>query len=190
LLTFDDAYADIAQYALPILEKYGFKGAVFVITGQTGASTAWEGLPLMTLEQIQHWASRGIEIGAHSRTHPNLTAVSDDVVADEVAGSKEDLMKAGIKPLSFAYPYGHFDERIRKSLEGVFPLGFTCKEGLNDLRTDPLLLRRTMVQPGDTIFDIELRAALGWSPLNRVRSWLRIRSRFLKTLRHMRLLPH
>jgi GT2 family glycosyltransferase/peptidoglycan/xylan/chitin deacetylase (PgdA/CDA1 family) len=187
LLTFDDAYADITKHALPVLERYSFRSAVFVISG---GLNAWDGLPLMTLEQIQHWATRGVEIGAHTRAHPDLTTVPNDVTADEVRGSKEDLMEAGLRPLSFAYPYGCFDDRVRKSVDGVFPLAFTCEEGLNDLRTDPLLLRRTMVQPGDTILDIELRAALGWSPLNSVRSWLRLRSRFLKVLRQVRLLPH
>jgi peptidoglycan/xylan/chitin deacetylase (PgdA/CDA1 family) len=143
----------------------------------------------MTKDQIRHWAERGVEIGGHSRTHPDLTAVPDDVVAEEVAGSKKDLVEAGVAPISFAYPYGNVDDRVRKAVDGVFPLAFTCEEGLNDLRTDPLLLKRTMVKPGDTIFDIELRAALGWSPLNSVRSRLRIRSRFWKVLRHMRLLP-
>jgi peptidoglycan/xylan/chitin deacetylase (PgdA/CDA1 family) len=192
LFTFDDAYADIAKHALPVLERYGFRSAVFVISGRVGASNAWDGLPLMimTMEQIRHWATRGVEIGGHSRTHPYLTAVPDDVLSDEVAGSKQDLVEAGLSPLSFAYPYGCFDDRVRKSVDGVFRLAFTCEEGLNDLRTDPLLLRRTMVQPDDSIFDIELRATLGWSPLNSVRSRLRIRSRFLRVLRHMRLLPH
>jgi GT2 family glycosyltransferase/peptidoglycan/xylan/chitin deacetylase (PgdA/CDA1 family) len=190
LLTFDDAYADISKHALPVLERYGFRSAVFVISGQVGGVNTWDGLPVMTMRQIRHWAARGVEIGGHSRTHPDLTGISDDAVASEIAGSKEDLADAGLRPLSFAYPYGCFDDRVRKSVDGIFPLAFTCEEGLNDLRTDPLLLRRTMVQPGDTILDIELRAALGRSPLNSLRSRLRIRSRLVKALRHMRLLHH
>lgn len=190
LMTFDDAYADITEHALPVLERYGARSAVFVISGRMGGLNAWDALPVMSIEQIRYRAARGVEIGGHSRTHPDLTAVPDDVVAAEVTGSKEDLMEAGLRPLSFAYPYGCFDDRVRKSVEGVFPLAFTCEEGLNDLRTDPLSLRRTMVQPGDTIFDIELRAALGRSPLFSIRSVLCVRSRFSKVMRHLRLLRH
>jgi peptidoglycan/xylan/chitin deacetylase (PgdA/CDA1 family) len=54
LLTFDNAYADIAEHALPDLYECGLHGVVFVITGQLGGSTVWEGLRLMTMEQIQH----------------------------------------------------------------------------------------------------------------------------------------
>jgi glycosyltransferase involved in cell wall biosynthesis/peptidoglycan/xylan/chitin deacetylase (PgdA/CDA1 family) len=188
LFSFDDAYADLTKYAFPVLEQYGFQSAVFVISGQVGGRTSWDGLPLMTIEQIRHWAVRRVEIGAHTRTHPDLTAIPDEAVYEEVRGSKEDLMKAGLMPLSFAYPYGLFDDRIRALVNGVFPLAFTCEEGLNDLGTDPLSLKRTMVQRGDTLLDIELRAAFGRSALNWIRSRLRLRSRFVTVLRH--LLPY
>jgi len=188
MFTFDDAYADCATYAFPVLEQYGFPSAVFVISGHVGGSTSWDGLPMMTMDQIHFWDAHGVEIGAHTRTHPDLTAASDQEVTDEVTGSKEDLMKAGLRPVSFAYPYGSFDERVRKSVQGVFLLAFTCEEGLNDLRTDPLLLKRTMVQPGDTLLDIEFRAAFGANPLDRVRSRIRLRSRLASVLRHLGLL--
>ncbi len=185
LFTFDDAYADIATHAFPFLDS----SVVFAITKKTGDVTSWDGLPLMTMEQLQYWSGRGVEIGAHSRTHPDLTTVADGAIDGEVSGSRDDLIDAGLTPVSFAYPYGYFDARVRRSVEGAFPLAFTCEEGLNDLCTDRLLLRRTMVSPGDTLIDIELRAALGRSPLNALRSTLRLRSRFKTVLRTFRLLP-
>ena len=186
LLCFDDAYADIGVHALPVLEQYGFQSAIFVITKLLGGLNAWEGLPTMSVEQIKYWTARGMEIGAHSRTHPELTAISGDLLVGEVAGSKEDLLEAALDPVSFAYPFGCYDDRVRRCVEGIFPLAFTCDEGLNHLRTDPLLLRRTMVQPGDTLLDIELRVAFGWSPLNRSRAFFRLRSRLWSLLRRVR----
>jgi peptidoglycan/xylan/chitin deacetylase (PgdA/CDA1 family) len=188
LFTFDDAYADCATFAFPVLERFGFRSAIFVISGQVGGTTPWDGLSMMTMEQIRYWNTHGVEIGAHTRTHPDLTAASEEAVADEVAGSKEDLIKAGLSPLSFAYPYGSLDQRVQKSVERVFSLAFTCEEGLNDLRTDPLLLKRTMVQPSDTLLDIEFRARFGKDPLDWVRSRVRLRSRLSSLLRRLRLL--
>jgi len=190
IFTFDDAYADCATYAFPVLESFGFPSVVYVITSRVGTSTSWDGLPLMNVEQIQYWDTHGVEIGAHTRTHPDLTAASEREAADEIAGSKEDLMKAGITPVSFAYPYGCFDERVRESVQGVFPLAFTCEEGVNNLQTDPLLLRRTMVHPGDTLLDIEFRAAIGKSPLDWLRSRVRLRTRLKSVLRRLGLLAH
>ena len=57
LLTFHKAYAviyaEIAEHALAILYEW-LHGVVFVITGQPGGSTVWEGLRLMAMEQIQN----------------------------------------------------------------------------------------------------------------------------------------
>jgi len=187
MFTFDDAYSDCATYAFPVLQRFGFQSVVFVISGQVGGSTLWDGLPLMTIEQIRYWATHGVEVGAHTRTHPDLITASDHEALDEIAGSIEDLVKAGLRPLSFAYPYGCFDERVKRSVQGVFPLAFTCEEGLNNLQTDPLLLKRTMVQSGDTLLDIEFRAAFGKNPLDWLRSRVRLRTRLKKVLHYLGL---
>lgn len=164
LVTFDDGYADVAKYALPVLSHFGFGAVIFVLTDRL----FWHDLPVMTIEDIQYWAARGIEIGAHTRTHPDLTAVTADALQRELMGSKMDLAEAGVMPVSFAYPYGCYDERVRSAVAENFQIAFTCDKGVNDLRTDPMLMRRTIINPGDTLFDILFRLRFGWSP----RSWL------------------
>ncbi|MGA9427849.1 MAG: glycosyltransferase, partial [Terracidiphilus sp.] len=42
MITFDDGYADIAQYALPILRRYGFGATVFIVTARTGGTNTWD----------------------------------------------------------------------------------------------------------------------------------------------------
>jgi peptidoglycan/xylan/chitin deacetylase (PgdA/CDA1 family) len=185
MFTFDEAYADIPRYALPVLERFGFQSAAFVISRQTD----WCGLRLMTMEQIRDCAKRGVEFGAHTRTHPDLTAVPAKMLADEIQGSKQDLVKAGLNPVSFAYPHGCYNDRVRASVSGIFPIAFTIEEGLNDSSSDPLLLKRTTVWPNDMLIDIEFRAALGRSPLDWLRSRIRLRSRLFWALRQLKLLP-
>lgn len=190
MFTFDDAYADIATNALPVLEKFGFNAVIYAITNRLGDSFAWDGMPVMTQEQLLYWASRGFEIGAHTRTHPDLTSLADNALAEEVRGSKSDLVQAGLELWSFAYPYGNYDRRVRDSLEGIFPIAVTCEQGINDANTDLLQIRRTMVQPRDTLLDIEFRAAIGRSPLDPLRARVRLRSRLRNLLRRARLLPN
>jgi peptidoglycan/xylan/chitin deacetylase (PgdA/CDA1 family) len=189
MFTFDDAYADLATNALPVLEKFGFNAAIYVITEKLDTSFDWDGMQAMTEEQLRYWESRGFEIGAHTRTHPDLSSLSDRAVLEEARGSKDDLVHAGLDVCSFAYPYGHYDMRVRDVLEGTFPIAVTCEEGMNDAETDILQIRRTMVQPCDTVLDIEFRATLGRSPLNTLRSVVRLRSRIRYLLRRLRLLP-
>jgi peptidoglycan/xylan/chitin deacetylase (PgdA/CDA1 family) len=183
MFTFDDAYADLAVNALPILERFGFNGAVYAITKKLGNSLAWDGMPVMTREQLLHWASRGFEIGAHTQTHPDLMSLPDPAIIEEVRGSKSDLVEAGLELSSFAYPYGNYDGRVRDLLEGIFPIALTCEEGINDADTDLLQIKRTMVHPGDTLLDIEFKVAFGRSPLDKWRERIRFRSRIRDFLR-------
>lgn len=182
LLTFDDAYAGVANYALPILKRYGFTATVFVVTDQIGGTNAWdekEGsstLHCMTAEQIRQWAAQNIEFAAHTRTHTDLRPLSAAVLANELEGSAQELASLlGTPVQSFAYPYGYYSEPVKRSVEKVFSLAFTCDEGLNVLGTDPHLLRRTMVRPNDTLIDLGFYVTRGSTPLNRLRD---LRRRF------------
>jgi GT2 family glycosyltransferase/peptidoglycan/xylan/chitin deacetylase (PgdA/CDA1 family) len=192
LLTFDDGYADLADFALPLLERHGFGGAVFVVTGEVGGTNRWDEergagtLRLMTADQIREWSTRGIEFGAHGRCHSNLTGLSDADLALELSGCASDLADlVGKPPAAFAYPYGYHDERVTERVRQIFDLAFTCCEGMNDLRTDPHALQRTMVLPGDLRQDFAFRVRLGWSPLERLRARLRPRTRLATTVKRL-----
>jgi peptidoglycan/xylan/chitin deacetylase (PgdA/CDA1 family)/glycosyltransferase involved in cell wall biosynthesis len=184
LLTFDDGYADLADFALPVLERHGFGAAVFVVTAEVGGTNRWDEAQgagthrLMSADQIRDWSARGIEFGAHGRSHANLTELADSDLVSELTGSANDLADlTGKAPVAFAYPYGSSDERVTERARQAFDLAFTCDEGMNDLRSDPHALRRTMVQPSDSWLDFAFRVRLGWSPLERLRARLRLRTR-------------
>jgi peptidoglycan/xylan/chitin deacetylase (PgdA/CDA1 family) len=188
LFTFDDAYADLVEHALPVLRRYGFGAAVYVVTGHLGGTNAWDEargfspLPLMTADQIRDWAAQGIEFGAHSRTHVDLTTLTPSSLREEVVGSGKDLESIlGSRVASFAYPYGFHNQAVDDCVRAVFDLAFIVDpkvEGINFLGTDPHLLRRTLVPATDSVVDIECRARWGYSPIERLRNRLRLRSRF------------
>jgi peptidoglycan/xylan/chitin deacetylase (PgdA/CDA1 family)/glycosyltransferase involved in cell wall biosynthesis len=190
LLTFDDAYVDLADYALPLLKRYGFGGTVFVVSGQIGGTNAWDeahswgGHRLLNAEQIRYWSCHGVEFGAHSRTHPELPGIPPSLAQDEISGSANDLKALLGTPVgSFAYPYGEYNSFVYQQVAREFPVAFTTEEGLNTLSTDPHVLRRTMVQRGDTKLDFLLRIRYGYSPLMRLRAKLLLRTRVKRMLR-------
>jgi glycosyltransferase involved in cell wall biosynthesis/peptidoglycan/xylan/chitin deacetylase (PgdA/CDA1 family) len=171
LITFDDGYADTAEYAFPVLRRHGFAGTAYVVTRCIGGTNQWdkdrglESLALMTAEQIRRWDAQGIEFGAHGRTHPDLATVSAAKLDDEVNGSRNDLEDLlGKRPVSFAYPHGSYNEKVRECVQGAFALAFTGYGGVNYLRTAPGLLARMMVRPGDSLADLAVRVRLGCSP--------------------------
>jgi glycosyltransferase involved in cell wall biosynthesis/peptidoglycan/xylan/chitin deacetylase (PgdA/CDA1 family) len=182
LLTFDDGYADLAEFAFPVLRRYGFKAEVFVVTGRLGGTNTWDEaggydtLRLLTAEQIRFWANQGIEFGSHGRTHADLTTLSPQELAAEVVGSRDDLAALLRAPVeSFSYPYGHHNPAVVECVRGAFDLAFLVdrnKIGLNHLLTDPHLLLRNTVRPDDSWRALWCRTRLGYDPFLNLRTRL------------------
>jgi peptidoglycan/xylan/chitin deacetylase (PgdA/CDA1 family) len=185
IITFDDGYADLSEYALPVLAENRFGATVFVVTDLLGKEDAWlraEGKApqrLMTAEQVRDWADRGFEMGAHSRSHADLTRVSRKEATAEVSGSRrrlEEIVSAKVR--CFAYPYGFYNSSVLEIVRHEFEAAFTVEFGRNDRQSDPHRLRRTMVAPTDGPTAILWRAARGDYPIQRARAKLaRIRDR-------------
>jgi glycosyltransferase involved in cell wall biosynthesis/peptidoglycan/xylan/chitin deacetylase (PgdA/CDA1 family) len=180
LLTFDDAYADLHDHAFPALAAKGYGATLFAPSELLGKENHWDEALQAGSHTVSHrlldstavvaWHRQGVEVGAHSRTHARLPTLSSRDLAVEVDGSKRDLERLlGASVTTFAYPFGAADERVRDATASVFDTAFTIDEGLNTLATDPLMLRRSVVQPSDTPLDLLFRLWLGWSPLHRLR---------------------
>ena len=131
-LTFDDAYTDFHSVALPLLTRYGMTATLFVPTGHVGRRSGWmrhegEGeRAILSWAALAEIAGCGIEIGTHSHTHPELDRVGDREILGEVRGPKalvEDRL--GVAVRSFAYPYGHYDRRVRDAV-GAAGYGGAC----------------------------------------------------------------
>jgi GT2 family glycosyltransferase/peptidoglycan/xylan/chitin deacetylase (PgdA/CDA1 family) len=185
LITFDDAYAEIGEHALPVLRGHGFGALVFVVSGMLGASNQWDPpaagqeLPrLMDADEIRRWADGGVEFGAHGRTHRDLTGLPPDELSQEVRGSRDDLESLLARPVTcFAYPFDLHDAPAEELVAGTYELAFTAQPGLNGIATPGHLHRRTSPSPGDTPVDTEWRALTGAPLFPRARMALRIRSR-------------
>lgn len=129
VLTFDDAYADFVSAAFPVLQNYGFGATLFVPTGLIGAAAEWDRefgdpAPLMSWAELDGLVSAGVEIGAHTMSHPRLTRLVDDAeIIREISGSRNELMtRYGQPTSSFAYPFGDYDARVEQATKDA---GFT-----------------------------------------------------------------
>jgi peptidoglycan/xylan/chitin deacetylase (PgdA/CDA1 family) len=192
LITFDDGYADLTEYALPVLCRFGFSAVVFIVTGLVGGTNLWDEAQgfgthrLMTAEQIRKWAARGIEFGAHSRTHADLTTLPPVELVEEVVGSASELAQlVGTRVWSFAYPYGSFNAGVYECVKGVFDLAFCADDtmgGFNYVFTDPHLQRRNEVQPRDSLMDLWWDVRWGYNPIKQVRVRVRFRSRLKRVV--------
>lgn len=127
VVTFDDAYSSVMELALPILERLGLVGTVFVPTNFAagGQRASWMGvdmyldgphageLEVMSWQELGELAELGWEIGSHTRSHPHLTRLDDQTLVEELVGSREDCERAlGMPCPSIAFPYGDTDARV------------------------------------------------------------------------------
>lgn len=118
-ITFDDGYKNNLVNAVPILLKYGFSATCYLVQGRIGEYNVWDikkNLPkisLMSSNEIFEWIGAGMDIGAHSLTHPNLTKIDKQTASIEIEKCKINLENEfNIKLEDFCYPYGCFDEDI------------------------------------------------------------------------------
>jgi len=113
VITFDDGWLSQYEHALPVLEQMHFPATFFVITLQVGRGSMYMGVD--DLKELQRV---GMTIASHSRTHPNLTRVSDAQLHEEVLGSRQDLQRMlGAAPDLFAYPYGAWNKRVAAAVQ-------------------------------------------------------------------------
>lgn len=113
-ITFDDGYASVVEHAAPVLHDLGLRPTIFCVAGHVGGESNWPTqaswaprLRLAHPEALRELAAEGWEIGAHGVGHAPLSAVDDDGALREVVESQRILDElTGVRPTSFAWPYG------------------------------------------------------------------------------------
>ncbi|HEX2605340.1 MAG TPA: polysaccharide deacetylase family protein [Oxalicibacterium sp.] len=162
VLTFDDAYENFYEYALPHLRAHGFPATVYAISRMLGKNADWlasdghHAAPLMNAARLRELRQYGIEIGSHSSSHVRLGGLSVARVREEIVRSKmelEDALGSGID--HFCYPYGSHD---RQAMEIVAEAGYqsatTCERAPASHDNDLLALPRKAVAWGDSLLGV------------------------------------
>ncbi|MCX6809720.1 MAG: polysaccharide deacetylase family protein [Candidatus Berkelbacteria bacterium] len=148
VLTFDDGYDDNSTVAEPILQKYGFHGTFFIITGKVGMAE------YMSEDQIKDLAKAGNEIGSHTVHHIDLSTVQGTTLNNEIKDSKTYLEKlTGLTVETFCYPSGKFsDEAKADLLRDGYKIAVTTEASKGVFSTGDLFeIPRYRVNPGSSL---------------------------------------
>ena len=145
VLTFDDGYRSVYEHAFPLLAELGLTATVFVATGDGGGERppSLAGREMLSWRELDEMARHGVAIGAHTRTHPDLTTLPRAAARAEMADSRRILEdRLGVAVRSFAYPFGRFDARCRELASELFDCACTDRLGRVGPRSDPYALPR------------------------------------------------
>jgi len=152
-ITFDDGYLDTLEAALPILKRNGFTATCYAVSGAMGKHNYWDAdvlgdnKPLMSASQIRQWVDAGMEIGAHSQTHPFLTKCTDNELHSELTEGKnelEDVIEGEVN--QFCYPSGIYNDRVVAAVKKAgYIAATTTQRGRANPGSDLFTLPRVQV---------------------------------------------
>lgn len=145
--TFDDGYKGLNDFAMPILNQYGFTATVFVCTSLIGKDNKWNNKDSilrkhLNFNELQNLKSHGWEIASHGVSHLNLLKLSDDELVYELEQSHNFIIKQWGESLTYAYPYGAYNEYIKKCVGKYYKFAFSVTQGGTSLVADALQIKR------------------------------------------------
>lgn len=100
--------------------------------------------PFMNWSEVQEMSRDNIEFGSHTISHPVLPDLSAQEALTELNGAARQIENhLGRVPTNFAYPYGKFNEHVRRQVlqEGLASAS-TTRLGLVKRDSDPYALNR------------------------------------------------
>jgi peptidoglycan/xylan/chitin deacetylase (PgdA/CDA1 family) len=172
-VTFDDAFQNVVDNALPELEKRKIPATIFVPSGFLGKQAGWmdragETNRVMSAEVMRSLPPDLITIGSHTVTHPKLPRLSSAEARAELAGSRDQLEQALGRPVTLlAFPYGRYSrEIVQLCREAGYTRVFTGESAPAFRTPGEFVAGRVAVTPGDWPweFKLKLRGAYAWVP--------------------------
>ena len=120
---------------------------------------------MLSWPEVREMHRSGIDFGAHTLTHPDLTRLPRGRAETEICESRRVLeAKLGAPVRAFSYPYGRCDSRVRLIVEQHFDCACSDRLGLITAQSDPCALERVDAYylRTDGLFDLMLTGAFPW----------------------------
>lgn len=179
-ITFDDGFSDNHEIVLPLLKKHGLKATFFVCSGFVEGECDiasrfrnYHNLRPMSWEQVRELAAEGMEIGAHTHSHPMLSRLSPVRQEDEMLRSRRLIEdRIGVQVDSFAIPFGGRGTYTRETLDLAsrhFHACCTTRFATNPAwpcrHNGMLVVDRIEPKPGDELATFEAKVFGRWDAM-------------------------
>lgn len=138
-LTFDDGFSSDHDLVLPELKRIKATATFFIVTD-------WLGTPgYLTEQQVRDLSDSGMQIGSHSKSHPNFLTITPEERLDELRGSKLILENIIGKEIStFSFPHGFCDMACTQAVFAAnYSICCTSAHGVSS-RANPVVSRNSI----------------------------------------------
>jgi peptidoglycan/xylan/chitin deacetylase (PgdA/CDA1 family) len=166
-ISFDDGMRNNLTAALPILQEYGLPATIYVTVGYLGGISPWIGPKtdnrMLSEEEVRDLARAGWELGAHTMTHPDLSALGYEAARREIEDSKTALESiGGIAVETLAYPFGLYNST---AIQATRDSGLLAAVTTGSGSWAPYELTRAMISSLDPISVVLLKLSDHYEPL-------------------------
>ena len=146
VITIDDGFKSFYENGLKIFKKYNYPFTLFIATKPIEKKFK----DFMNWSEVNNCSQYGT-IAFHSHSHPHLTHLTNkEIIKDTKIGMKLFKKHLGFRPKYYAYPYGEYDDRVKKIIKSFgFDAIFNQNIGAIDKTSD--------------IFDLDRIALVGKS---------------------------
>jgi peptidoglycan/xylan/chitin deacetylase (PgdA/CDA1 family) len=146
-ITFDDGFANVFDYAFPVLNQYNLPATVFVVAGYSGQYNTWDvnwgfqRLCHMDWSQLQELSAAGWTIGSHGMTHRSLPHLDEHDLKHELISSKTLIERHIKRPCHWlSCPFGNVHSGI---LDTIHWAGYRGVVGMSTVQAHEKLETHT-----------------------------------------------
>jgi peptidoglycan/xylan/chitin deacetylase (PgdA/CDA1 family) len=170
-ITFDDAFENYVEEALPELKKRKMSSTMFVISDALGKGFGPAGLAekVMSVDQLRTLPEDLVSVGSHTVSHPYMPDLASETARSELVKSKLALEGIlGREIATFSFPFGGFSsELVEICREAGYRRVFTTLPEFFTCGPAEFAVGRIRVDPTDwpIEFRLKLAGAYNWLPV-------------------------
>jgi peptidoglycan/xylan/chitin deacetylase (PgdA/CDA1 family) len=167
IITFDDGFKTVYDFAFPIMKEFGFKGIVCVYPDFIGAKNA------MTWGQLKELLKEGWSVESHSMSHSNLAKTKETADTNSTFFHKEILLskqlieeRLGNKVRFMVWPYGCYTTKtVEFAKKAGYTGAITVDRGANYPNLSSWYVKRQVIHSNDDFNKFLLRLGMRALPL-------------------------
>ncbi|MFC5805539.1 polysaccharide deacetylase family protein [Streptomyces formicae] len=159
VLTFDDGFADLPGPTAEALAARALPATAYLTTGAitSGAHSLLPPAPMMTLGQAPLLEQFGMEVGAHTVTHPQLDTLDPQRLQHELRHAQtvlEDTLGHEVRHL--AYPHGYNSPAVRRAARAAgYESAVAVRHALSSGTDQAYRIARLILRRSHTVADVE-----------------------------------